>query len=130
MEFYLFTRLGVEQDPSKLDNLSRILCNIYAMFIACGSHMDDHIAVNVVRDCLRRRLLLRLLLRGGHAEAVSWVWDGCAECVWEGGIDCRSRWGGRRVEGVEAGRRRWKEERRGVSLRLPLRHSTHLFRED
>jgi hypothetical protein len=88
-EPYLFTRLGVEQDPTKLNHLSRVLCNVDAVFVTRGSHMDDYIAVNVVRDGLRRRLLLRLLLGSSHGEAVwcfQWVRDELAECI-RGGKD-------------------------------------------
>ena len=44
---HLLATVGIEQDPAKLDDFGRILCNIHPMFIAGGSHMDDNIAVKV-----------------------------------------------------------------------------------
>ena len=56
---YLFAALCVEQDPSKLNHLGRILRDVYTMFIAGGGDMDDHRAVEV-----------GLLTLGGGCHAV------------------------------------------------------------
>lgn len=83
---HLVKSLCVHQDPADLDNLGRVLGDIYAVLVAGGSDVDDHIAVNVQGS--RRE--------GGHGGQVVWL------VGWEevGGSSSRrgwlfSRWVGR-----------------------------------
>lgn len=52
VEAYLFAGLCVQKDPTKLDDLSRVLGNIYAVLITRRSNVYHDIAVEVRR--LRR----------------------------------------------------------------------------
>lgn len=44
---HLVAVLGVEQDPSKLDDLGRVLGNVDAVLVAGSCNMDDDVAVEV-----------------------------------------------------------------------------------
>lgn len=44
---HLFERLCVKQDPSKLNNLGRVLGDVHAVLIASGCDVDHDIAVDV-----------------------------------------------------------------------------------
>lgn len=50
--WYLFAGLCVQQDPTKLDDLGRVLGNIYAVLITRRGNVYHDIAVEV--RCLRR----------------------------------------------------------------------------
>lgn len=56
---YLFARFCIKQDPAKLDNLSRVLGYVDAMFVTGGSYVNDYVFVDVVS--LRRS--------GRHSES-------------------------------------------------------------
>lgn len=45
---YLVTGLCLEQNPSQLNDLGRILGDIDAMFVASGRYVNHHVAVKVV----------------------------------------------------------------------------------
>lgn len=44
---YLVTSLRIQQDPSKLNDLGRVLCHIDAVFVAGGSYVYDDVTVEV-----------------------------------------------------------------------------------
>ena len=50
--YYLFAGLCVQQDPAELNDLSRVLGNIYAVFITRRCNVYHDIAVEI--RCLRR----------------------------------------------------------------------------
>ena len=50
---YLIRRLRVQQDPSKLNDLGRVLGYIDAVLVTCGGYMDDYVAVEVIWRGLR-----------------------------------------------------------------------------
>ena len=54
-EAHLFEGVCIQEDPAKLNDLGRVLCNIYAMLIAGRSHVHDHIAVDAELRALLRR---------------------------------------------------------------------------
>lgn len=43
---HLFESVCVQQDPAKLNDLGRVLCNVDTMFIASGSHVNNDVAVD------------------------------------------------------------------------------------
>lgn len=50
---YLVTVLGIQQNPTKLDDFCRVLGDIDTMLVTRRGHMDDHIAVDVAAWSLR-----------------------------------------------------------------------------
>ena len=45
-ESYFITRLRIQQKPTDLNNLCGILGHVDAMFVAGGSYMNDHVAID------------------------------------------------------------------------------------
>ena len=41
--------MGVEEDPTKLNQLGRVLCNVDSMLVAGGRNVDDDVAVDLER---------------------------------------------------------------------------------
>lgn len=58
---HLFEGLSINQNPTDLDDLSAVLCDINTMFVTSGGHMDDNEAV---------RCWNRGRWNGGHVAAV------------------------------------------------------------
>lgn len=52
---YLFKSLCIEQDPSQLNNLCRVLCDIYAVLVGCRRDCNNDIAVDVLALARGRR---------------------------------------------------------------------------
>lgn len=44
---HLLERVGIKQDPSKLNHLGRVLCHIDAVLVAGGRNVDDDVAIDV-----------------------------------------------------------------------------------
>jgi len=44
---HLFAAFGIEQDPTQLNHLGRVFCDIDAVLVAGGGYVDDQIAVQV-----------------------------------------------------------------------------------
>jgi hypothetical protein len=44
---HFFTRFGIEEYPSKLNDLGTVLGNIYAVFVAGRGYVDDDVSVEV-----------------------------------------------------------------------------------
>lgn len=44
---YLFKRLRVKENPSKLNHLGRVLRHVNAMLVARGSYVDDDVTIDV-----------------------------------------------------------------------------------
>lgn len=64
---HLLKRVGVEQNPAKLDDLGRILRDVDTVLITGRCNVHHDIAINVERRLLLlRRRLLSLLLRRRH----------------------------------------------------------------
>lgn len=66
-----FCALGVEQNPTQLDDFCRVLGDKHTMLVARSSHVDDNIAVEVglwtrvIRHCDVLFLLLFTACSGG-----------------------------------------------------------------
>ncbi|KAK1247827.1 hypothetical protein MKX07_000715 [Trichoderma sp. CBMAI-0711] len=54
-ESNLFESVGVKENPSKLNDLGRVLGNVHTVLIAGGRNMDDDVAVDVELGHLLRR---------------------------------------------------------------------------
>lgn len=52
---HLLERVCVEQDPTKLNHLGRVLCHINAVLVTGGRNMDHDIAIDVELGQLLRR---------------------------------------------------------------------------
>lgn len=59
---YLLAVLGIQENPSELNDLGRVLGNVYAVLIAGGCNVDDDISVEVPllgsRQSYRHRIWL------------------------------------------------------------------------
>ena len=42
---HFFTGLCIQQDPAELNDLGRVLCDIYAMFITGCCYVDDQVPI-------------------------------------------------------------------------------------
>jgi len=49
---YLITRLCIQEDPTKLDDLGRVLGHIYAMLITSRSDVNNNVPIEI-RWCRR-----------------------------------------------------------------------------
>ena len=43
---HLVKSVRVQKDPAELDNLSRVLRNVYAMLVTGGGNVDDHVSID------------------------------------------------------------------------------------
>lgn len=59
---YLVERLGIEQDPAKLDDLGRVLGHVDTMLVARSRNMDNDVSI----DMGWRRLLIRHVRNKGR----------------------------------------------------------------
>jgi len=50
---YLIAGLAVEQDPSQLDHLGRVLCHIHSVLIAGRRDVDDDVPIELRHRCRR-----------------------------------------------------------------------------
>lgn len=66
----LFEGLGIEQDPSELDYLGRVLCNIDTVLVTGGGHMDHHVAIDI-------KLGSWLVRHGGYVQLIENTKSGC-----------------------------------------------------
>lgn len=62
MSAYLLTVLGIQENPSKLNDLGRVLGNVYSMLVAGCCNVDNDISVEVPllgsRQSYRHRIWL------------------------------------------------------------------------
>lgn len=68
---YLVTGLSIEEDPAELDNFGRVFRDVDSVFVAGGSNVDDHVAVQVAA---RRRIGSHLLCLPMFPSAERAVW--------------------------------------------------------
>lgn len=52
---YLFEVVGIQKDPTELNNLGGILGHVYTVLVASGRDVNDHVAVHLERRTLLSR---------------------------------------------------------------------------
>lgn len=57
--FHFFAIARVQQNPTQLNNFSRVFCHVYSVLVACSGNMDDNISLQagalIRRHCSKLR---------------------------------------------------------------------------